>query len=111
MFFVPKFDVMFDRLRAKGEMPNLTEGLLSFSNILQTYGWLMLSREGGHPERVAAAIDGLAASRAESESGNQCRDTEYGLLHESSVVSVDGSRWVPPVTRPLDSTWPPGKLI
>ena len=42
VFFVPKFDVMFDRLRQKGEMPKLTEGLLAFSNMLQSYGWLIL---------------------------------------------------------------------
>ncbi len=42
VFFVPKFDVMFDRLRQKGEMPKLTEGLLAFSNMLQSYGWVLL---------------------------------------------------------------------
>lgn len=38
VFFVPSFDKMFDRLRKKGEMPQLTEYLLSFSNFLQDYG-------------------------------------------------------------------------
>lgn len=42
VFFVPKFDVMFDRLRQKGEMPQLTEWLLAFSNFLQSYGWVVL---------------------------------------------------------------------
>ncbi|MCO8123400.1 type II secretion system F family protein [Stieleria sp. TO1_6] len=42
VFFVPKFDTMFDRLRQKGEMPWYTESLLSFSNVLQSYGWLLL---------------------------------------------------------------------
>jgi len=42
VFFVPKFDTMFDRLRQKGEMPWYTESLLAFSTILQSYGWLIL---------------------------------------------------------------------
>lgn len=40
VFFVPKFDSMFDRLREKGEMPALTEGLLGFSSLLSSYGWI-----------------------------------------------------------------------
>jgi general secretion pathway protein F/type IV pilus assembly protein PilC len=42
VFFVPKFDMLFDRLRKKGEMPAITEWLLVFSNLLQSYGWLIL---------------------------------------------------------------------
>jgi len=42
VFFVPKFDPLFARLRLKGEMPAMTEWLLTFSNILQNYGWLIL---------------------------------------------------------------------
>ncbi|MCC9603020.1 type II secretion system F family protein [Stieleria sp. JC731] len=42
VFFVPKFDSMFDRLRAKGEMPWYTEWLLSFSGVLQAYGWVIV---------------------------------------------------------------------
>ena len=42
IFFVPKFDQMFDRLRAKGEMPWATEALLGFSNTLQSYGLYFL---------------------------------------------------------------------
>ncbi|NNE01498.1 MAG: type II secretion system F family protein [Pirellulaceae bacterium] len=42
VFFVPKFDSMFDRLRANGDMPALTEALLTFSNILSAYGWIIL---------------------------------------------------------------------
>ncbi len=38
VFFVPKFDMLFDRLRKKGEMPMVTEWLLVFSHSLQTYG-------------------------------------------------------------------------
>jgi general secretion pathway protein F/type IV pilus assembly protein PilC len=42
VFFVPKFDMLFDRLRAKGQMPWATEWLLSFSNFLQDYGIFLL---------------------------------------------------------------------
>ncbi|TWU65923.1 MULTISPECIES: type II secretion system F family protein [Crateriforma] len=42
VFFVPKFDQLFARLREKGEMPAMTEGLLAFSNLLRDYGWVIL---------------------------------------------------------------------
>ena len=42
VFFVPKFDMLFDRLRRKGEMPWATEALLTFSQFLQQWGWLFL---------------------------------------------------------------------
>ncbi|MEO9930776.1 type II secretion system F family protein [Rhodopirellula bahusiensis] len=42
VFFVPKFDMLFDRLRQKGEMPAMTEALLGFSNFLQGYGWILI---------------------------------------------------------------------
>lgn len=38
VFFVPKFDPLFVRLREKGEMPALTDGLLAFSKMVQAYG-------------------------------------------------------------------------
>ena len=42
VFFVPKFDMLFDRLRRADQMPVATEWLLSFSNFLQQYGWIVL---------------------------------------------------------------------
>jgi type II secretory pathway component PulF len=42
VFFVPKFDMLFDRLRRKNQMPVATEWLLSFSGFLQQYGWILL---------------------------------------------------------------------
>ena len=42
VFFVPKFDMLFERLRSKGEMPKMTEWLLGFSMFLQSYGWILL---------------------------------------------------------------------
>ena len=43
VFFVPSFDSLFDRLRAKGEMPLATEALLSISDLMRRYGlyWLL----------------------------------------------------------------------
>lgn len=46
VFFVPKFEMLFDRLRDKGEMPKMTEALLAFSNMLQSYGWIILAALG-----------------------------------------------------------------
>ncbi len=42
VFFVPKFDMLFERLRKTGQMPYATELLLAFSNFLQNYGWILL---------------------------------------------------------------------
>ncbi len=42
VFFVPKFDTMFDRLRSKGQMPWVTDALLAFSRMLQSYGWILI---------------------------------------------------------------------
>lgn len=42
VFFVPKFDTMFDRLRTKGQMPWVTDALLAFSRMLQSYGWILI---------------------------------------------------------------------
>ena len=41
VFFVPKFAVMFERLRERGELPMLTDWLLSFSDGLRHWGWLI----------------------------------------------------------------------
>ncbi|MFM7843429.1 MAG: type II secretion system F family protein [Planctomycetota bacterium] len=39
IFFVPKFATLFENLRARGELPVLTEWLLWFSDTLRFYGW------------------------------------------------------------------------
>ncbi len=41
IFFVPKFGELFEELRAKGELPMLTEVLLGFSNAIQSYGLII----------------------------------------------------------------------
>ncbi len=48
--FVPKFEPLFARLRAKGELPALTDGLLGLSHVLQDYGLYIV---------VAMAVLGL----------------------------------------------------
>ncbi|HZL88752.1 MAG TPA: type II secretion system F family protein [Pirellulaceae bacterium] len=42
VFFVPKFAVMFERLRERGELPILTDWLLWFSDTLRYHGWWIL---------------------------------------------------------------------
>ena len=42
VYFVPKFEKIFDRLRERGELPAATEFLLGFSAALQSYGlWIV----------------------------------------------------------------------
>lgn len=41
IFFVPKFENLFQRLRARGELPALTEWLLWLSNSIHSYGLLI----------------------------------------------------------------------
>jgi general secretion pathway protein F/type IV pilus assembly protein PilC len=42
IFFVPKFETLFQRLRDRGELPAVTEWLLSLSYFMQSYGWLII---------------------------------------------------------------------
>jgi general secretion pathway protein F/type IV pilus assembly protein PilC len=42
IFFVPKFKDLFARLEERGELPTLTTALLSTSEFMQRYGWLVL---------------------------------------------------------------------
>lgn len=41
IFFVPKFEGLFARLRERGELPALTDWLLATSSKLQTWWWLL----------------------------------------------------------------------
>jgi general secretion pathway protein F/type IV pilus assembly protein PilC len=43
MFFVPKFESIFEKLKEKGEMPQITSLLLWVSHFLQNYWWLLLN--------------------------------------------------------------------
>ena len=42
VYFVPKFAVMFEQLREKGELPALTDWLLGFSGWLNSYGLFLV---------------------------------------------------------------------
>ncbi len=66
VFFVPKFDMLFDRLRRKNQMPAATEALLGFSTFLQSYGWIIL----------ALIIAGLVAlkMKLDTEAGKEWAD-------------------------------------
>jgi type II secretory pathway component PulF len=43
IFFVPRFETLFGRLKQRGELPAVTEWLLSLSYFLQTYGVLVVA--------------------------------------------------------------------
>jgi general secretion pathway protein F/type IV pilus assembly protein PilC len=66
VFFVPKFDMLFDRLRRADKMPQATEWLLSFSNFLQQYGWIVLL--------VIAVLVVVARMQLQSEAGKDFAD-------------------------------------
>jgi general secretion pathway protein F len=42
LFFVPRFEVIFEKLRAKGELPWLTEMLMALSHGMWNWGWLVV---------------------------------------------------------------------
>jgi len=42
VFFVPKFEPLFDNLRKRNELPVITEALLSASGAFQRFGWIAL---------------------------------------------------------------------
>ncbi len=66
VFFVPKFGMLFERLRDRGELPRMTDLLLGTSELLRGYGWVIL---------VGIAVGYVALrSRLESESGRRAWD-------------------------------------
>lgn len=66
VFFVPKFEPMFQRLRNKGELPLMTDIVLGLSNFLQSYGWIPL---------VLLVAGGIYIKRElETERGKLLRD-------------------------------------
>jgi type II secretory pathway component PulF len=46
IFFVPKFEPIFARLRETGDLPSLTIGLIAVSHFMQTYGILIVIAVG-----------------------------------------------------------------
>ncbi len=42
VYFVPKFDPLFDTMREKNNLPAATEVLLAISKVMQSYWWMLL---------------------------------------------------------------------
>lgn len=66
VFFVPKFALMFERLREMGKLPAPTEWLLWFSDKSRTWGWL--------PIVLAIVAYFVLRQRLETEEGKRMRD-------------------------------------
>jgi type II secretory pathway component PulF len=66
IFFVPKFAVMFERLRERGELPWVTDMLLWVSDTSRQWGWLILL--------VAIAAGLLMKLRLETDAGRRFAD-------------------------------------
>jgi general secretion pathway protein F/type IV pilus assembly protein PilC len=66
VFFVPKFAVMFEGLRERGELPILTDWLLWFSQTVNDYGVVLLVG--------AAVIGAFVYVRAATEAGRRTID-------------------------------------
>jgi type II secretory pathway component PulF len=66
VFFVPKFAVMFDRLRERGELPWMTDALLGLSSFSRQWGWLALL--------MAIVVGIFVYLRLQTEEGRQTSD-------------------------------------
>ena len=66
IFFVPKFAVMFERLRERGELPWATDMLLWVSDVAQRYGLIILG--------VAIAVGFLLNVRLKTPEGRRLAD-------------------------------------
>jgi general secretion pathway protein F/type IV pilus assembly protein PilC len=42
IFFVPRFEPIFQKLEEKGELPALTQGLMGASHFMQSYWWVLV---------------------------------------------------------------------
>lgn len=66
VFFVPKFAVMFERLRERGELPWMTDALLTISTFSRQWGWVVI---------VAGIIAYIFVHfRLQTEEGRQASD-------------------------------------
>jgi len=85
VFFVPKFEVLFSRLRARGELPFLTDWLLWLSNTISDYGLLIAL--------VIGVLVMLARARLATESGRWFLDRwrlklpQAGTIYRNLAVS------------------------
>ncbi len=66
IFFVPRFAVMFDSLRQRGELPVVTDWLLALSGVLRRYALVALVALG--------ALFALVRQQLETEKGKRWRD-------------------------------------
>jgi type II secretory pathway component PulF len=66
VFFVPRFEVLFARLKERGELPAVTEWLLGTSSVLGRYGWI--------PLVVIGFLIWWIRDRLQTESGKLARD-------------------------------------
>jgi general secretion pathway protein F/type IV pilus assembly protein PilC len=66
VFFVPKFEDLFARLRERGELPAMTEWLLAISHGMAAYGWIP----------VVAVVAGVVwlKGKLQTEEGKLARD-------------------------------------
>ncbi len=77
VFFVPRFEVLFARLKERGELPAVTEWLLGTSSVLGRYGWIPL---------VAIGILFWLGSRS---AANRIRQTGAGPV---AIADSDGGK-------------------
>jgi general secretion pathway protein F len=68
IFFVPQFEPVFEKLKEKGELPTLTQGLMAVSHFMQSWWWLFAAalfmaylglRRLAQSERGRLALDGM----------------------------------------------------
>ncbi|MEM9659711.1 MAG: type II secretion system F family protein, partial [Planctomycetota bacterium] len=85
IFFVPKFEDLFARLRARGELPAVTDWLLWVSDGISSYGLIIAA--------AAAALGWLIKSQLETEEGRwfidrwRLRLPQAGAIYRNLAVS------------------------
>ena len=85
IFFVPKFEPIFERLKAKGELPALTTLLIGISHFM--HGQLVVDAAARHRRHRSASWPGSGASPAGSPSiACRCRVPVAGTLFLSLAL-------------------------
>ena len=85
VFFVPKFEALFSRLRDRGELPFLTDWLLWLSNTISSYGWIIAL--------AVALIVFVARDRLSTNAGRWFLDRwrlkvpQAGIIYRNLAVS------------------------
>jgi general secretion pathway protein F/type IV pilus assembly protein PilC len=78
IFFVPKFEDLFARLRARGELPKMTDILLWLSNSIHQYGWLIAI--------IIAGLVLLVKQRLETDEGRWFLDRWRLKLPQAGTI-------------------------